>query len=243
MRARAATVLVIGLVGWGTLPARAERPRLDTELATQAARAHYDAGVVYYEGGDARRALAEFLAAQRDDDRAALDYDIASCYERLGDPARAARHLRRYLDRDGRALGRAELEARIRQHEQQVGELHVRTSPAGARVTIDGDPADVADGSVVRLSAGTHHVTAAREGHVPASVDVVVTRGARSDAFIDLGVAVSDRRRKRRALAIGLGLTGGVLIVGTAVVLGVVLGTRSRDEPYVGNVGVITVNP
>jgi hypothetical protein len=52
-----------------------------------------------------------------------------------------------------------------------------------------------------------------------------------------------DHRRRRRALAIGLGVTGGAIVIG-AVVVGVVLGT-ARVTPYMGNVspGSQAINP
>jgi tetratricopeptide (TPR) repeat protein len=239
--ARARLFVLAALVA--SSPAQADRRALSTPLATQAARAHYEAGVVYYQQGDPRRALAEFLAAQRDDDRPALDFDIASCYERLGDPARAAQRLRRFLERDPSVPDRSLVQARIARLEESLGELRVRASPADVTLTLDDDTTPLPIGSVVRVGAGRHQVSATREGYLPRGIDVVVTRGALTEGFIDLGPPPAEHRRKRRALAIGLGIAGGALVIGGAIVVGVVLGTRGRLEPFVGNVGVITVNP
>jgi hypothetical protein len=224
-----------------TLVAHAD-PRAPDALSTSAARAHYDAGRAYFEQGDYRRALAEFQSAQHDDDRPALDYNIATCYEHLDDPARAVRHLRRYLERESSIPERPALEDRITALAARTGELELRSLIPGVIVTVDGEAE--APGAVVRLSAGAHRVVATKEGYYGRSIEVVVVAGQRGLAEVDPIVpAEQASRRRRRLLAIGLGVAGGALLVGAAVTLGVVFGTRAREAPYVGNVGVLVVNP
>ena len=209
-------------------------------LATQAARAHYDAGRAYFEQGDLRRAIAELTLAKRDDDRPTLDYDLAVCHERLGHHALAAAHLRSYLARAPPTGERPELEARITAHELLTGELVIRATSADAQLTLDDEPVRA---GTLQVDAGLHRVAAAREGFRGESIEVKVEAGARALAEIGCGDRLGGDRRRRRALAIGLGIAGGVVLIGTAVVLGVVFGTRDHTNPYVGSVGVITVNP
>jgi hypothetical protein len=212
-------------------------------LATTAAQAHYDAGRTYFEQNDLRRALTEFRAAQHDDDRPALDYNIALCWEGLGDAARAAAHLRRFVARATGPVDNAALQARIAALEARTGELELRSRTPAIGVSIDDEPLE---GTVVRLTAGRHRVSATQAGHYHRVTEVEVLAGQRrivEIAALDApGPTDEDRRRRRRALAIGLGVAGGVIVVAAAVTLGVVLSGQARDA-YVGNLGPIVVSP
>ena len=59
------------------------------DAAVAAARAHFQAGQIYFQQGNLNRALNEFREAARDVDLPALDYNIARTYDLLGDAARA----------------------------------------------------------------------------------------------------------------------------------------------------------
>ena len=215
----------------------------DPALSVQAAQAHYEAGSTYFEQGDLRRAIVEFRAAQRDDDRPALDRNLGVCYEHLGDAARAVYHFRRYLDRSPASDERAELERRIATLLVHTGRLAVRTSTPDAHVTLDDEPIALPLTEDLVVTGGPHRLVATREGALGHSVEVQIVDGTRTEVAIDPVVPVAAPRRKRHGLAIGLGVAGGAVLIGTAVVLGVVLGTRDQRSPYVGNLGVITVAP
>jgi tetratricopeptide (TPR) repeat protein len=61
------------------------------------ARRHFEAGRVHYAGGDYRGALDEFLAARKVHPAAALDYNIARCYDRMERADEAIANYQQYL--------------------------------------------------------------------------------------------------------------------------------------------------
>jgi tetratricopeptide (TPR) repeat protein len=219
-----------------TSVARADDPRLSTE----ASQAHYDAGRTYFEAGDARRAIVEFRAGQRDDDRPAFDYNLGVCHEKLGDAVRAVAEYRRFLDRAPSDPHHAELEAKIVELERHIGTVKVSTRTPDVHITVDGDATPLTDGAL-RITAGTHVVSASKDGYLARSTEVVVTGGSTTSIELTLSIAGSREQKRRRNLAIGLGVAGGVVAVGLAVGLGV--GLTRPPSPYGGNVAAIVVHP
>ncbi|HJL17246.1 MAG TPA: tetratricopeptide repeat protein [Sandaracinaceae bacterium LLY-WYZ-13_1] len=61
------------------------------------ARLHFEVGVSHYETGDYRDAIREFEEAYRLSGRPQLHYNLAACYEHLGELERAAEYLERFL--------------------------------------------------------------------------------------------------------------------------------------------------
>jgi len=77
------------------------------------ARTHYQAGVKYYNGGDYRSAIREFSAAQQLLPADLNNYNLALCYDKLGDPEPAVQYYRAYIDKVPNTDKRAEIEASI----------------------------------------------------------------------------------------------------------------------------------
>ncbi|MDX2090131.1 MAG: hypothetical protein SFX73_19895 [Kofleriaceae bacterium] len=98
-------VLAIALVLAAGTPARAD-DRAD-------ARTHYQAGVKFYNGGDYRSAIREFSAAQQLVPADLNNYNLALCYDKLGDPEPAIQYYRAYLDKVPTTDKRAEIEASV----------------------------------------------------------------------------------------------------------------------------------
>jgi hypothetical protein len=67
------------------------------EADLQTARRHFDAGAQFYGTGDYRRALEEFLTAQRLYRVPAFEFNIGRCYDRLGERELAIEHYRSYV--------------------------------------------------------------------------------------------------------------------------------------------------
>jgi tetratricopeptide (TPR) repeat protein len=220
--------LVIGISTVAVAQGRAGEP-----LATQAAQAHYEAGSVYYERGDYARAAVEFEAARRDDDRPALDYNLGVCFEKLGDPARAIVAFRRFLERVPDSPQRVEIEARVAALETRTAFLELRSRVPGTRLSIDGAP--YAPGRPMRVNAGAHQLLAERDGDLPRSRQVSLDAGA----HLAIDLAPTPRSR-RRALAIGLGVTAGIAVVGVALTVGLIYGRRGF-EPHETDLGSIVV--
>ena len=77
------------------------------------ARTHYQAGVKYYNGGDYRSAIREFSAAQQLMPADLNNYNLALCYDKLGDPEPAVQYYRSYIDKIPNTDKRAEIDASI----------------------------------------------------------------------------------------------------------------------------------
>ncbi|HEU0034614.1 MAG TPA: tetratricopeptide repeat protein [Kofleriaceae bacterium] len=77
------------------------------------ARAHYQQGVKLYNGGNYREAIKEFSAAQQIAPADLNNYNLALCYDKLGDPEPAIQYYRAYLDKVPNTDKRAEIEASI----------------------------------------------------------------------------------------------------------------------------------
>ncbi|HEX7836836.1 MAG TPA: tetratricopeptide repeat protein [Kofleriaceae bacterium] len=73
------------------------------------ARAHYQAGVKFYGSGDFRGAIREFSAAQQLVPADLNNYNLALCYDKLGDAEPAIQYYREYLTKVPSADKRAEI--------------------------------------------------------------------------------------------------------------------------------------
>jgi hypothetical protein len=77
------------------------------------ARAHYQAGMKLYTGGDYQGAIREFSAAQQLAPADLNNYNLALCYDKLGDADPAIQYYRAFLDKQPGSDKRAEIEASI----------------------------------------------------------------------------------------------------------------------------------
>ena len=77
------------------------------------ARTHYQAGVKFYAGGDYRSAIREFSAAQQLAPADLNNYNLALCYDKLGDPEPAIQYYRAYLDKVPNTDTRTEIDASV----------------------------------------------------------------------------------------------------------------------------------
>jgi iron complex outermembrane receptor protein len=77
------------------------------------ARVHYQTGVKFYGAGDYRGAIREFSAAQQLAPADLNNYNLALCYDKLGDAEPAVQYYRAFLDKQPNSDKRAEIEASI----------------------------------------------------------------------------------------------------------------------------------
>ncbi len=77
------------------------------------ARTHYQAGVKFYNGADYKSAIREFSAAQQLAPADLNNYNLALCYDKLGDAEPAVQYYRAYLDKVPNTDKRAEIEASV----------------------------------------------------------------------------------------------------------------------------------
>jgi len=77
------------------------------------ARTHYQAGVKAYGSGKYNDAIKEFSAAQQLAPADLNNYNLALCYDKLGDAEPAIQYYRAFLDKQPNADKRSEIEASI----------------------------------------------------------------------------------------------------------------------------------
>jgi tetratricopeptide (TPR) repeat protein len=213
-------VAISALVAALTLPLRpaVAAPLSDTELA---ARGHYQAGTVYFQRGEYRRAVAAFLAAREQYDRPELDYNLGLAYERLGDAARALDAYERYLQRRPDADNRKEVETRTRALAALTGHITLEHQPVATRLLLDNEPIEVDGAGRLRATQGKHLLAVVRGEQHLEDREVRVSAGGVTRLALD--------RRPRSLWWVGV-LVGGLAVAGLGVGLGVGL-TRNNTEP------------
>jgi hypothetical protein len=219
-------MLVLGLAS----AARAE----DDSAEKAQARLLLSQGNAYFERGDLRAALVNFRAAYTAYPSPKLLVNAAAAERELGDIAGAATDLRHFLDDasdDDQALverARADLKTL----ERRVARVGLNGWPARSSLEIDGraarDPTYVKPGphTVKAQSAGGGELQ--KEIDVSAGDVVELPPPAVPPSRVVLGPLIApptgsdqvEHRSNRRALAIGLGVTGGVLLVAAGLTVG-----------------------
>jgi hypothetical protein len=100
------------------------------------ARTHFTAGEARFKAGDFKGAIREFRAADKLVPSALLTYNVALCYDKLGDANQAAALYRQYLDKRPDAPNRAQVQARI---DALAGPAPLQPYPPRAAPAPDGD--------------------------------------------------------------------------------------------------------
>jgi tetratricopeptide (TPR) repeat protein len=117
-------------LSWIALPSAAFAQSDDS---IDRARPHFVAAQQYYEDGEYAAALREFRRAHELTSQPEILYNIALCYERLGDFPNAVSSLEQYLATEQEVAERAGAEerlARLRQTIAQRDELETPSAPA-----------------------------------------------------------------------------------------------------------------
>ncbi len=88
-------------------------PTAFAQDALAQARSHYQKGNELFSQGNFQAAIGEFAAADKLSHSAMLEYNIALCYDRLGDTSEALRRYRLYLKEMPNASNHATVEGKI----------------------------------------------------------------------------------------------------------------------------------
>lgn len=104
-------------------------------------------------------------------------WNLARCYQRRGDPERAAAMLEKYLATPIEAKDRAEAEAELGALRKKPSVLTVTSSPMGAEVQIDGKAEAAPTPLSTTVDAGPHVVRVARPGQPAFEIEVVAVHG------------------------------------------------------------------
>ncbi len=134
-------VVIVGGLGPAASAAAQGAPRADDGRDAQA-RLHFQVGAEYFETGDYRDAIREFERALQLSERPRMHYNIAGCYERLGQPAEAADHLALYLDAIEDIPNREALTRRLENLRERARELEAEAARAEPAVDELGEPPD-----------------------------------------------------------------------------------------------------
>jgi hypothetical protein len=98
--------------------------------ATAQARVHFQKGKDLFAKGQYQAAIAEFAAADNLAPAPMLEFNIALCYERLGDRGEALRRYRVYLREMPGAPNRGAVEAKVKRLESELAADRAAAKPA-----------------------------------------------------------------------------------------------------------------
>jgi hypothetical protein len=147
-----------------------------------------------FRAGKYERAIRLFLEADRLAPSPALAFNVARAYEKLGNSARALEYYRNYLRRDpsGKGARRAAsrvsaLEAKLEQ--RGVQQLTVRSTPAGAAISLDRRPLGVTPWTG-ELAPGNHTLELSHEGYAKTARVITISAQRALDLDFTLSRAV-----------------------------------------------------
>jgi tetratricopeptide (TPR) repeat protein len=186
--------------------ARAQPAPADAAVeAEKRAKAQYQAGVAAYEAERFPEAIAAFVAADQAAPRAALAFNIARAYDRLGDGALALRFYREYLRREASPVNPEGVRTRIAELESALSarglqQVTILSEPAGAFVSIDGQPRGPTPWTG-ELAPGRHDVSLLKEGYTVVKRELVLDAAHATDLRVELGVPTVPAERATVAAA------------------------------------------
>lgn len=190
-RASALGLVTCALSLFADLPsARADGPSAEAtaEARRSEAKAKFQEGVAAFGERRYQDAVRAFQQADAIQPSAALSFNIARAFERLDDTPAALRWYRDYLRRDPQAANAQEVLARVNElaaklAQRGVQQLSVLSTPEGASVLIDRQPAGVTP-LTTELAPGAHHFTLRAAGYRDLETDV--TLDARTPRDVNL---------------------------------------------------------
>jgi tetratricopeptide (TPR) repeat protein len=169
-------------------------------------KARYERGADAYAKGRYTDAIDLFLQADALAPSAALSFNIARAYEKIGDGPNALRWYRDFRRRAPDAKNGPEVDKRVAELEAElakkgVQQLTILTSPAGATVIVDDQPVGVTP-FTGQFPPGRHRVAISLKGYADTAQDVEVTADHARDLSVPL---VPDTRRPAAPVVEGEG--------------------------------------
>ncbi len=189
-------------------PARAgsadkEAPAADKGGETVAdARAHFKKGLELYQDGDFSAAMTELRRAYAIEPRYKLLYNLGQVAYELRDYVEAERYFTAYLEQGKGEIGadrRADVERDLERLHGRIARLRFETNHDGAKIALDDralGAAPIAD--PVRVSAGTHHVTAELAGYATVHQDIDAVGGDELTVTLTFGARLNEPRAAER---------------------------------------------
>lgn len=235
-------------------PARAQ---LDSARASAAARAIFSEGVACAERAEWPCAIEHFERAYGLRPSPVISYNLGMALLQVGRLVEGTEMLGR-VSRDEEASAELRSDA-LRAAEgarPRIGRLTVRVTGALSAVslTLDGHalPRELL-GAASPADPGTHVVIALRDGLEIARAETTLSDGGTGEVVLELPAfdlalpgalappPVAEPARSDDTPWIVLGIGGGVLVIGGAIVLGVVLGQPQAPAPFDGSLGHVEI--
>nr|HEX4318521.1 tetratricopeptide repeat protein [Kofleriaceae bacterium] len=180
------------------------------------ARTHYQSGVKLYNGGDYKGAIQEFSSAQQLLPADLNNYNLALCYDKLGDAEPAIKYYRAYLNAVPNTDKRAEIEASVNRLDAALKSASQKKTDDEAAVKAKADADAKAKADADRAAAehdqqqqlqqqvqpNVQQPTGAGSSGAPTTGQVQPTGDAQLDAV--QGVDIGSLRSQR-----GMGVAGG----------------------------------
>jgi outer membrane receptor for ferrienterochelin and colicins len=167
-RSRAVLGALVAAALWSG-QAWAQSSSVSLDLAAEA-DLNFELGIEAYRRSDFREALAYLMASNRLGPNRNVMYNIARCFEQLGQFDQAFRYYTDYIALETDPAARAEAERAVERIRPQLALLRVESEPAGATIAID--RADLGTRGVapltIAVAPGPHRVILTLEGYEPA---------------------------------------------------------------------------
>jgi tetratricopeptide (TPR) repeat protein len=193
------SLLLLGLCGSLSLPlgreARAAEPVVaasdaSAEQGKALAKSKYQQGVELYRNERYADAVQRFLEADALAPSAALSFNIARAYEKLGDDAATLRWYRNYLRLNPEAPNAAEVRQSIETlglslAKKGIQQVTLLSTPSGATVAIDGRPVGVTP-LTLEMKPGPHHAFVSLRGFRDLERDFSLSAPAPMDVSVEL---------------------------------------------------------
>jgi hypothetical protein len=153
---------------------------MEAKAQTAAARKHFDKGTQLYKQARYQDAIAEFEAAYKAKQHAAIHFNLAQCHEKLGDLPAALQSYASYLHDlpgadDRRAVEKTMKSLEARLGEKGIQQLRVYSQPPDATVFVDGSARGPTPFSG-EFPLGRHEVGIELDGRAAEHRDVTLTR-------------------------------------------------------------------
>jgi hypothetical protein len=194
----AALAVAVALASTTRVVAQVKAPRSLADSLEGEARSNFEKGRELFEHGDFATAHAKFRQAYDRSKDPRLVWNMAACSSKQKRYARAIAEAKRYLSEGGNTLT-AEQQERARafvvEMRDLVGETTLVIAPAGASLSIDGEPMGPVSAPIVHLlEVGSHDVRITKDGFVPLAETLFVRdTAARTYAFALEAIAQTGR--------------------------------------------------
>ncbi|MDD9933593.1 MAG: PEGA domain-containing protein, partial [Myxococcales bacterium] len=160
-----------------------------TEAERKRARDSYADGQAHFAEGRYAEALDAFTRAHANVRNPIVRISIGECLMRLARFEEAHEAFGLYLQERPDASDRASVEAKLAEIAAMTGTLAVASTPAGAKVIINGQDTGQVTPAELALTRGDHTLELRLEGHEPLSEELSIRVGAREEIAAQLEAA------------------------------------------------------